>query len=245
MESCCELLFFSEQHSGVQESSPSEKGICLPSRWRRRESKAHLNSFRGGGGVNHFFLVFWLFPPASTVRWGGTVFRDLDRLEDLVMQMLQDPASMSFFFPTSFHFLSDGKSGGCGSCWVCWGFISSIGSLYFPVWRCFRSALTASPGNPWLSSLLTCRAASLKMTKTRKSRGRKISCSCYQDCAGRFILKGNPKLPEDCQERLLNTDSSPWKELLRRWIILYIFLYDNLSFLIFLTDCSERHFEQK
>lgn len=128
----------------------------------------------GGGGVNHFDF-FWLFPPASLVRWGGTVFRDLDRLEDLVMQTLQDPASMSFFPPTSFHFLSDGMSGGCGSCWVCWGFISSIGSLYFPVWRCFRSALTASPGNPWLSSLLTCRAASLKMTKTRKSRGRKIS----------------------------------------------------------------------
>lgn len=85
------------------------------------------------------------------------------------------PSLHEFFFPTSFHFLSDGKSGGCGSCWVCWGFISSIGSLYFPVWRCFRSALTASPGNPWLSSLLTCRAASLKMTKTRKSRGRKIS----------------------------------------------------------------------
>lgn len=139
--------------------------------------KRTLEFFPWGGGVNHFDFL-WLFPPTSTVRWGGTVFRDLDRLEDLVMQTLQtlqDPASMSFFSPTSFHFLSDGKSGGCGSCWVCWGFISSIGSLYFPVWRCFRSALTASPGNPWLSSLLTSVAASLKMTKTRKSRGRKLS----------------------------------------------------------------------
>lgn len=66
--------------------------------------KRTLEFFPWGGGVNHFDF-FWLFPPTSTVRWGGTVFRDLDRLEDLVMQTLQtlqDPASMSFFFSDFF-----------------------------------------------------------------------------------------------------------------------------------------------
>lgn len=169
------VAVFSEQHSGGQETSPSEKGICLPSRWRRRESNAHLNSFRGGeGGVNH--LDFFLVVPA---RFHGALRRDcfpgLGSFGGPCDADAAGPSLHEFFSPTSFHFLSDGKSAGCGSCWVCWGFISSIGSLYFPVWRCFRSALTASPGNPWLSSLLTSRAASLEMTKTQKSRGRKVS----------------------------------------------------------------------
>lgn len=147
MESCCESLFFSEQHSGVQETSPSEKGICLPSRWRRRESNAHLNSFR----VESITLIFsGCSRPLPRCAEEGLFSGTWIVWRTLWCRCCRTQPPWVFFS----HFFSLPVRWKERRLRVCWGFISSIGSLYFPVWRCFRSALTASPGNPWLSSLL-------------------------------------------------------------------------------------------
>lgn len=126
--------------------------------------------------------------------------------------------------------------------------------LSFPAWRLFfQSALTCRR-DPWL-----CSPASLQTNKqtkkTLKEKPRKTGTGravvavsiAWQQGLFYFERKSGAtwRLSGASVQHKLFTLKRNYYTVGLSSPHTFFFLYDNLSFLIFLTDCSERHFEQK
>lgn len=158
--------------------------------------------------------------------WGRTVFSDLDRLEDLAMQPLQDQASICPS-PSSFHFLSDGKKAAAAGTAGVAGVYFLASSLYFPLRRqCLRSALTAS-ATTRLCSLLTSEAASLKATEQKTGEKEQL----LRTGRGVLFWKEIRSYLKIVQSVCSTQTLLPLEEVLRRWIILYIFFFCMIIYL--------------